>query len=232
MRCTSAPRPQAKCGLVFNHGGQAPQPCEPTAFSGKTETAVLRAFATAASPSRPPFPIFICANPHDMVSNPTPTPDTAACFQRFAQILETAGPRDALAYLLSLSDYRFIGIFRFQEGKANAAIHYDRENPGVLNATEVPDTATYCCYVRDGNGVFTTANALTDSRLTQHPARETVLAYCGVPVMDPSGHLLGTLCHYDLVPRDPAQLDMELLLQAAVALEQGDHVPPYPVHPV
>jgi GAF domain-containing protein len=159
------------------------------------------------------------------------SPQTAEHFQRFSEILGANGARDALAYLLSLSDYRFIGIFRFQDGKANAAIHYDRENPSVMNATEVPDTATYCCYVRDGNGVFTTANALTDARLEQHPARETVLAYCGVPVMDPSGNLLGTLCHYDLVPRDPAQLDMELLLQAAVALEQGDHVPPYPVSP-
>ncbi|AOW12143.1 hypothetical protein LPB72_14300 [Hydrogenophaga crassostreae] len=160
---------------------------------------------------------------------PTPTPRTADSFQRFSQILNASGARDALAYLLSLSDYRFIGIFRFQDGKANAAIHYDRESPEVLSATEVPDTATYCCYVRDSNGVFTTANALEDRRLDQHPARETVLAYCGVPVMGPSGHLLGTLCHYDLVPRDPEQLDMELLLQVAVALEQGDHVPPYPV---
>ena len=77
--------------------------------------------------------------------------------------------------------------------------------------------------------MFTTANALTDTRLDRHPAREAVLAYCGVPVMDSSGNLLGTLCHYDVVPRDPSQLDMALLLQVAVALEQGHHVPPYPV---
>lgn len=156
------------------------------------------------------------------------TSSTEETFQRFSEVLQATGARDALAFLLSLSDYRFIGIFRFQDGKANAVIHYDRENPGVLRATEVPDTATYCCYVRDSKGVFTTANSLTDQRLTDHPAREAVLAYCGVPVMDPSGHLLGTLCHYDVVPRDPAQLDFELLLQCAVALEQGDYVPPYP----
>ena len=158
-------------------------------------------------------------------SNPS---HTAKHFDQFAKALASSGAREALAYVLSLSDYRFIAIFRFREGKANAAIHYDRENPEILFATEVPDTATYCCYVRDGNGVFTTANSLTDSRLTDHPARKAVLAYCGVPIMDPTGLLLGTLCHYDVVPRDPAQLDLELLIQVASALQQGDHVPPYP----
>ena len=158
-------------------------------------------------------------------SNP---PHTAKHFDQFANILADSGAREALAYVLCLSDYRFIDIFRFQNGKANAAIHYDRENPETLFATEVPETATYCCYVRDSNGVFTTANSLTDPRLTDHPARKTVLAYCGVPVMDSNGLLLGTLCHYDVVPRDPAQLDLALLIQVASALELGDHVPPYP----
>ena len=158
-------------------------------------------------------------------SNPS---HTTKHFDQFARILACSGVREALAYVLSLSDYRFIGIFRFRDGKANAAIHYDRENPDILFASEVPDTATYCCYVRDSNGVFTTANSLTDPRLTDHPARSTVLSYCGVPVIDPTGHLLGTLCHYDVVPRDPAQLDLELLIQVASALQQGDHVPPYP----
>ena len=153
-----------------------------------------------------------------------------AAFARFAEILEREGPRPALAWLLLRSDYRFIGIFRFEGGKATAAVHYDRENPEVLRCAEVPDTATYCCYVRDSRGAFVTANALTDARLDDHPARESVLAYCGVPVMDPEGVLLGTLCHYDLVPRDPEQLDLPLLLQVTSTLARGGHVPPYPRH--
>lgn len=46
--------------------------------------------------------------------------------------------------------------------------------------------------------------------------------------MDPDGDLIGTLCHYDLLPRDPEQLDLELLLQAASALSAPGVVPPYP----
>mgnify|MGYP003428652794 CR=1 FL=1 len=154
--------------------------------------------------------------------------DTDAAFAEFSRILADRGARDALAYLLGLSDYRFIGIFRFKDGKANAAIHFDRENPEVMSATEVPDTATYCCYVRDSKGAFMTAHAIADPRLAEHPARTVVQAYCGVPIMNPEGQVLATLCHYDLVPRLPTQLDMELLVRVASALRQGGHVPPYP----
>lgn len=153
---------------------------------------------------------------------------TDRAFAQFTRVLNTAGAREALAYIVGLSDYRFIGIFRFQNGKADAAIHYDRQDPACLRATEVPDTATYCCYVRNSRGIFVTADAQNDDRLRDHPARDVVLAYCGVPILDPEGALLGTLCHYDLVPRDPDQLDLELLVQVASALQQGDHVPPYP----
>jgi GAF domain-containing protein len=153
---------------------------------------------------------------------------TDQAFAIFSQTLQASGVRPALAYLLSLTNYRFISIFRFENGKANSVVHFDRENPQVLASEEVPDTATYCCYVRDSGGAFTTANALEDTRLASHPARETVLAYCGVPIMDPEGRIMGTLCHYDVVPRDPQQVDLLLLLQVASALAYGGHVPPYP----
>jgi GAF domain-containing protein len=149
-------------------------------------------------------------------------------FARFSSTLAERGVRDALAELLKLTDYRFIGIFRFKDGMANAAVHYDRDNPRELHAEEVPDTATYCCYVRDRRGVFMTANAMLDSSTEGHPARQAVPAYCGVPIMDPQGELFGTLCHYDVEPRDPAQIDLALMTAVASALAQGNHVPPYP----
>ena len=150
-------------------------------------------------------------------------------FQRFSSLLENAGLRPALADLLSASDYRFIAIFRFNADRANAALFYDREHPDVLGVDEIPASATYCCFARDARGAFVTANALLDPRLTGHVAREHVQAYFGVPIMTPEGEILGTLCHYDLVPRDPEQIDLSLICEIASALEQGKHVPPYPV---
>ena len=158
----------------------------------------------------------------------SPPPSTEIAFAAFSQDLAQQGLRRALAGLLHRTDYRFIAIYRFQDGMANAALHYDRENPDVLTAQEVPASATYCCYARDARGLFTTANALQDARLKDHPAREAVQAYCGVPLMTPEGEILGTLCHYDLVPRDPEQIDVMLMVQVASALAHGGWVPPYP----
>ena len=156
---------------------------------------------------------------------------TTQAFEQFSDVLSGQGLRPALAYLLRQTDYRFIAIFRFEGGKANAAVFYDREMPEVLNAEEVPAEATYCCFARDARGVFATANSLEDGRLTSHVAREVVQSYCGVPVITPEGEILGTLCHYDLVPRDTGQIDLALLLQVASALAYGNHVPPYPRGP-
>ena len=153
---------------------------------------------------------------------------TALAFAEFEADLHDFGLRESLARLLKVTDYRFIGIFRFEGGQANAALHYDRENPGQLSTQEVPETATYCCHVRNLRGAFATADAMRDERLAAHPARHVVAAYCGVPVMDADGLLLGTLCHYDFVPRDPEQVDLELMVQVASALAYRRLVPPYP----
>ena len=106
---------------------------------------------------------------------------------------------------------------------------FDRENPLVETTDDVPDTATYCCYVREQGAPFKTRNALLDERLTAHAARETVLTYCGVPIMDSEGTILGTLCHYDLVPRDPEQIDLELMLMVASYLANNGLVPSDPL---
>ena len=151
-----------------------------------------------------------------------------AAFETFSQTLATSGLRPALAYLLSLTDYRFIAIFQFEDGKANAAVYVDRENPLVLAVDEVPQEATYCCFVRDSGGVFMTADSMQDPRLETHPKRPALRAYCGVPVMDAEGTIIATLCHYDVVPRDPTQIDLELMMQVASALAYGGHVPAYP----
>jgi hypothetical protein len=153
---------------------------------------------------------------------------TVVAFNVFANLLASDGIRSALYSVLRKSDYRFISIFRFQDGRATSAVHVDREDLSVVQADEVADTATYCCYVRDANGSFVTADASTDLRTAGHVARDAVRAYCGIPILEPDGELIGTLCHYDLVPRDPEQLDLHLLLQVSSALAQSGLIPPYP----
>lgn len=159
----------------------------------------------------------------DSLSSPT-----ASAFAKFVVTHRTQGLRAALATLVKMTDYRFIGLWRFQDGKANAVVHYDREDPSKTTTQEVPDTATYCCFVRDTKAPFKTPNALIDERLASHSAREQVTTYCGVPVMDSLGNVLATLCHYDVVPRDPDQVNLELMLMVAAYVANNGNLPHYP----
>ena len=72
------------------------------------------------------------------------------------------------------------------------------------------------------------SRAKPDARTAAHPARDVVRSYCGVPIFEAEGALIGTLCHYDLVPREAEQLDLELLLQVSSAIARSGLVPPYP----
>lgn len=153
---------------------------------------------------------------------------TAAAFNVFASLLQSDGIRTALYSVLRKSDYRFIGIFRFKDGKATSSVHVDRENLGITQAGEVDDTATYCAYARAAGVPFVTADASADDRTLGHVARDTVRSYCGIPIYEPGGEFVGTLCHYDLVPRDPDTLDLELLAQVSQALEESGLIPAYP----
>ena len=153
--------------------------------------------------------------------------DTAAHFDAFHTTLESSGTREALAYLLSLSDYRFIGIFRLKGGYADAAVYYDREHPEVEKVDPAPDTVTYCCYVHDSVSPLLFKDSLREPRFEDHVARSVIRSYCGIPIMDREGNLPGTLCQYDNVPRDPDRLDLPLLLQVASTPANGRRVPPY-----
>lgn len=143
--------------------------------------------------------------------------------------LDAAGLREALRYLLELTDYRYIGIFRVDDtGMAHAVAFYDRRDPGQSALPPSPIGTTYCCYVRDSRGVFTIADSATDQRVRGHPKRDRLRAYCGVPILTAEGEYIGTLCHYDERPLDPAQIDLPLILQVCSALARLGVVPPVP----
>ncbi len=163
-----------------------------------------------------------------LMGHAAPAIDTGRAFAHFDELLQSGAIRDALAYLAGLTDYRYLSIFRFHDGRARSVVHVDTQLPDVHEAAEVPDTATYCRYIRDTDKPFVTVAAAGDARTEGHPARDAVPAYCGVPIYTPEGTFIGTLCHWDLVPRDPEHLDFELLLQASSALARSGRVPGYP----
>lgn len=140
----------------------------------------------------------------------TATP-TDGAFRVFKGLLDADGLRYALYSLLRLTDYRYLSVFRFEAGSIRSLAHVDREDLSVLETGAAPESASYCCYVRTEDGPFVVVDAAVDPRVDGHAKQQDLRAYCGLPIIGADGQLLGTLCHYDAVPRDPAQLNAELL---------------------
>ena len=113
----------------------------------------------------PPVPAATLLHPSGEINQ------TAVSLNVFNALLKTDGIRAALYALLRQSDYRFIGIFRFKDGKARSVVHVDRQAPGALESEEVSDTATYCSFVRKSGEPFLTGDASTDPRTATHGTR-------------------------------------------------------------
>lgn len=109
---------------------------------------------------------------------------------------------EVLRFLNQRARFRFTGVYRTDPPHLRNICLFDRENPSLLLGGAVtPLDATYCGTVFSTDAPFYVEDALTDSRLTVHSARESVVSYAGVPVRNAAGLVVGTLCHFDTRPR-------------------------------
>jgi len=131
----------------------------------------------------------------------------------FSHVLQRSGVRDAVAYLLRLTSYRCIGIFRVEGERVQAVVAVNREFPCANEVGSWPEAVERSCYVRGTQGRLVQAGA--SARCADDGAEPDCRA---VPIMDPEGVILGTLCLYDPLPVDAAPIDSELLVAAAGTL--------------
>lgn len=82
--------------------------------------------------------------------------------------------------------------------------------------------ASYCVFVRDSGAQFETQDSLHDDRVRNHPKRQVVQSYCGVPLLDFDGKMFGTICHFDLRPRGIADDNVELMEAMARLLKERE----------
>lgn len=143
------------------------------------------------------------------------SPDPVSLFD---EALAEGGVRGALRFLNSRTRHRFTSVYRF-DGRVLRNLHlYDRENPGIAPAPEASLDESYCSIVSDTAAPFVTCDSLGDARVHNHPKREAVLSYCGVPLVRADRTLFGTLCHFDFVPRNISQDEVKLLEAVAPRL--------------
>jgi GAF domain-containing protein len=138
----------------------------------------------------------------------------------FTDELRERGVRAALAWLNARVPHRFTGIYRFDPPILRNVRLFDRENPTLDIVSDAPLRETYCSIIGETGHAFAVTDALHDERVRDHPARTSVLSYCGVPLRDDSGVAFGTLCHFDLVAGS-AHPDEIRILEAVAPLLVG-----------
>ena len=124
-----------------------------------------------------------------------------AAWAECAAIVSTDSVSAALAFLNGRTRFRFTGIYQVDPPHLRNVLLFDRENPAMNLSGEVTRLEDTYCALTYASGPFETADAPRDGRLVNHASRNSIISYTGVPVHLPTGHLWGTLCHFDVRPR-------------------------------
>jgi len=95
---------------------------------------------------------------------------------------------------------------------------FDRENPDETSCEDIPVEASFCVFVRDTKKPFVTTDSENDRRLTSYPKRGIVNVTAAFRLLDRSGQMFGSICHFDLEPGEIAERDVETLEYMATVL--------------
>lgn len=126
--------------------------------------------------------------------------------------------RELLAQVGELSPCRFTSLLRFTADNTLSSVWtHDRENPEIDPfPLGLPIEASYCVLVREAGATWTTEDARTDPRTANHPKREELATYIGVPLRRRDGQMFGTVCSYDPRP-------LQLVAPVRDAVEKAAH---------
>ncbi|GAA3382947.1 ATP-binding protein [Cryptosporangium minutisporangium] len=91
---------------------------------------------------------------------------------------------------------------------------------GVTGDREAPLSRSFCQHVVLDDAALIVTDAREDDRLRDHPVvADGVVAYAGIPLRSPSGHVLGSFCVADTRPRSWSELELTTLTDLAAAAE-------------
>jgi CheY-like chemotaxis protein len=159
------------------------------------------------------------------VSVPPAGPSRAAVL---AGLLKARAARNDMRGMLQLLNatgpFRYTSILRFDGAQLSGVWTFDREQPDSDSFPvdkKIPDS--YCALVLASGAPVSIPDVSTQPSLSQHPARHTVLSYCGVPLRRADESFFGTLCHFDVVPRLFVESTVKRLEETALLLRE--HLP-------
>lgn len=144
--------------------------------------------------------------------------DTA--LQQLRALIRDGDVRGALALLNARTEHRFTSLYRFDDDTLRNVWFHDCEHPARETIDDIPVLASYCVFVREERSTFRVHDSDTDARVADHPKREQIRAYCGVPLLDSMGRMFGTICHFDFRPMRISDENVELMEALAPMLQR------------
>lgn len=157
------------------------------------------------------------------------SPDLSDMATTVRRLLEEGRLHDVLRLMNERVEHRFTGVYRFDPPTLRNVALFDAANPDIEVGADTPLMETYCSIAGESGEPFQTGNASGDQRLTEHPARESTVAYCGAPLKIGEAEPFGTLCHFDVVPRSIPSAELPVLEAVAPVIaehlrEQGSEI--------
>ena len=115
-------------------------------------------------------------------------------------VLLADGLSGAMRWLNERVPYRFTAIFSFEGDVLHNICLIDKQNPSVPKLSDQPISQSYCMYIQASGRDFTVEDSMRDGRVESHAKRRNVQCYYGIPLFDPTGKMVGTVCHFDSMP--------------------------------
>ncbi|WP_179106832.1 guanylate cyclase [Variovorax sp. KK3] len=144
--------------------------------------------------------------------------DPHADVESLRRVLASGGAVALVSALNARVPHRFTAFYRLRHDVLASICFHDKL--GELDASslaDVPLKDSFCQFaLRDGS--FETQDASLDQRLDGHAYQSVVLSYHGVPVVDATGEVAGTLCHLDYVRQQLPRTEFDLLRAVALLL--------------
>jgi len=138
--------------------------------------------------------------------------------QAFTTTLRAYGAQASLKFLNSGVPHRYTAVYRIDGDMLRNILLEDKLDQIRTDFLEVVPLATSFCQFVLKEGIFKTDDTNLDARLDGNPYQGVVLCYHGVPMIDSKSEVSGTLCHFDLFPREIEDSEFDLLMQAGGVL--------------
>jgi GAF domain-containing protein len=133
--------------------------------------------------------------------------------------LERDGLRGAVLELNQTVPHRYTGIFIAEGSSLRNVALSDKRVAAPELWPPFPLGDSFCSLIVHAGDPLFVNEARVDPRddVQSHPAGKIVQSYCGVPLLDSEGRVLGTLCHFDEMP-SAVDVDMAMMLQVSTLL--------------